>query len=213
MTSSQEYAEKLSEDPSQFYDDEPEESKSAAEAAVNAAAVKVVKKAADVGNEESDEMKKLRADLASMKIEKDKLQKEKDIAVAEVIAVKSAKKKRAPKGLYKAQCDDTMKKINPTLKYIFTNHKGQHREMYMLGLFVKDYTDEAPESDDHDAFKRWLTDNKEYIGLKKQVRKSTNAYASTDTSLNTSLNQTNQTIEESMDEDEDEDEDEEAGAA
>ena len=189
MTSSQEYAEKLSEDPSQFYDD---------------AAVKV---------EESAEVKKLRADLASMKIEKDKLQKEKDIAVAEVIAVKSAKKKRAPKGLYKAQCDDTMKKINPTLKYIFTNHKGQHREMYMLGLFVKDYTDEATESDDHDAFKRWLTDNKEYIGLKKQVRKSTNAYASTDTSLNTSLNQTNQTIEESMDEDEDEDEDEEAGAA
>ena len=219
MTSSQEYAEKLSEDPSQFYDDEPEESKAAAEAAVNAAAVKVVKKAADVGNEESDEMKKLRADLVSMQIEKDALQKEKDIAVAdaanakaEVIAVKSAKKKRAPRGLYKAQCDDTMKKINPTLKYIFTNHKGQHREMYMLGLFVKDYTDEATESDDHDAFKRWLTDNKEYIGLKKQVRKSTNAYASTDTSLNTSL-QTNQTIEESMDEDEDEDEDEEAGAA
>ena len=106
-----------------------------------------------------------------------------------------------------------MKKIKPTIKYISDNHKGQHREMYMLGLFVKDYTDEATESDDHDAFKRWLTDNKEYIGLKKQVRKSTNAYASTDTSLNTSLNQTNQTIEESMDEDEDEDEDEEAGAA
>ena len=185
MTSSQEYAEKLSEDPSQFYDD---------------AAVKV---------EESDEVKKLRADLASMKIEKDKLQKEKDIAVAEVIAVKSAKKKRAPNGMYKAQCDDTMKKINPTLKYIFNNHKEQHRELYMLGLFVKDYADAATESADHDAFKKWLTDNKESIGLKKQVRKSTNAYASTDTSLN----QTNETIEESMDEDEDEDEDEEAGAA
>ena len=206
MTSSQEYAEKLSEDPSQFYDDEPKESKAAAEAAVNAAAVKVVKKAADVGNEESDEMKKLRADLATAKLEAAN-------AKTEVISVKSAKKKRAPKGLYKAQCDDTMKKIKPTIKYISDNHKGQHREMYMLGLFVKDYTDEAPESDDHDAFKRWLTDNKEYIGLKKQVRKSTNAYASTDTSLNTSLNQTNQTIEESMDEDEDEDEDEEAGAA
>ena len=186
--------------------DEPEESKAAAEAAVNAAAAKVVKKAADVGNEESDEMKKLRADLAAAKLEAAN-------AKAEVIAVKSAKKKRAPKGLYKAQCDDTMKKIKPTIKYISDNHKGQHREMYMLGLFVKDYTDEATESDDHDAFKRWLTDNKEYIGLKKQVRKSTNAYASTDTSLNTSLNQTNQTIEESMDEDEDEDEDEEAGAA
>ena len=189
MTSSQEYAEKLSEDPSQFYDD---------------AAVKV---------EESAEVKKLRADLASMKIEKDKLQKEKDIAVAdatnakaEVIAVKAAKKKRAPNGMYKAQCDDTMKKINPTLKYIFTNHKEQHRELYMLGLFVKDYTDAATESADHDAYKRWLSDNKQYIGLKKVSRKSTN------TSTDTSLNQTNETIEESMDEDEYEDEDEEAGA-
>ena len=198
MTSSQEYAEKLSEDPSQFYDDEPEESKAAAEAAVNAAAVKVVKKAADVGNEESDEMKKLRADLAAAKLEAAN-------AKAEVIAVKSAKKKRAPKGLYKAQCDDTMKKINPTLKYIFTNHKEQHRELYMLGLFVKDYTDAATESADHDAYKRWLSDNKQYVGLKKVSRKSTNA------STDTSLNQTNETIEESMDEDEYEDEDEEAG--
>ena len=187
MTSSQEYAEKLSEDPSQFYDD---------------AAVKV---------EESAEVKKLRADLASMKIEKDKLQKEKDIAVAdatnakaEVIAVKAAKKKRAPNGMYKAQCDDTMKKINPTLKYIFNNHKEQHRALYMLGLFVKDYTDDAPESADHDAYKRWLSDNKQYIGLKKVSRKSTNA----------SLNEIsfNETIEESTDEDEDED-GEEAGAA
>ena len=46
--------------------DEPEESKAAAEAAVNAAAAKVVKKAADVCNEEeSDVVKKLRADLAA----------------------------------------------------------------------------------------------------------------------------------------------------
>ena len=195
MTSSQEYAEKLSEDPSQFYDDEPEESKAAAEAAVNAGAVKVVKKAADVGNEESDEMKKLRADLAAAKLEAAN-------AKAEVIAVKSAKKKRAPKGLYKAQCDDTMKKINPTLKYIFTNHKEQHRELYMLGLFVKDYTDAATESADHDAYKRWLSDNKQYVGLKKVSRKSTNA----------SLNEIsfNETIEESTDEEEEEDED--AGA-
>ena len=180
--------------------DEPEESKAAAEAAVNAAAAKVVKKAADVGNEESDEMKKLRADLAAAQLDAAN-------AKAEVIAVKSAKKKRAPKGLYKAQCDDTMKKINPTLKYIFNNHKEQHREMYMLGLFVKDFADALPESDDHDAFKKWLTDNKESLGLKKQVRKAPNA------STDTSLNQTNETIEESMDEDEDEDEDEEAGAA
>ena len=171
--------------------DEPEESKAAAEAAVNAAAAKVVKKAADadVGNEEeSDVVKKLREDLAAAQLDAAN-------AKAEVIAVKSAKKKRAPKGLYKAQCDDTMKKIKPTIKYIDTNHKGQHREMYMLGLFVKDFADALPENDDHDAFKKWLTDNKESLGLKKMTRKSTNATL-------------NETIEESMDEDEDE----EAGA-
>ena len=192
-----EYAEQIAEDPSDFVDDEPEESKAAAEAVVNAAAAKVVKKASDAGvvnDEESDEMKKLRADLAAAQLEAAN-------AKAEVIAVKSAKKKRAPKGLYKAQCDDTMKKINPTLKYIFTNHKEQHRELYMLGLFVKDYTDAATESPDHDAYKRWLSDNKQYVGLKKVSRKSTNA----------SLNEIsfNETIEESTDE---EDEDEEAGA-
>ena len=190
MTSSQEYAEKLSEDPSQFYDDEPEESKTAA--------VKV---------EESDEMKKLRAALAAAQLDAANAKTEAANAKAEVIAVKSAKKKRAPKGLYKAQCDDTMKKIQPTIDYIATKHKGKHREMYMLGLFVKDFADALSESDDHDAFKKWLTDNKESLGLKKMTRKATNA------STDTSLNQTNETIEESMDEDEDEDEDEEAGAA
>ena len=148
--------------------DEPEESKAAAEAAVNAAAAKVVKKAADadVGNEEeSDVVKNLRADLAAAQI---------DVAnvKVEVIAVKSDKKKRDPKGF----------------------------EMYMLGLFVKDFTDALSESDDHDAYKKWLTDNKEYLGLKKQVRKSTNS----------SFNEIsfNEPIEESTDEDDDE----EAGA-
>ena len=199
MTSSQEYAEKLSEDPSQFYDDEPKESK--------VAAVKV---------EESDEVKKLRAalaaaqlDAANAKTEAANAKTEAANAKAEVIAVKSAKKKRAPKGLYKAQCDDTMKNIQPTIDYIATKHKGNHREMYMLGLFVKDFADALSESDDHDAFKKWLTDNKESLGLKKMTRKATNA--STDTSLNTSLNQTNETIEESMDEDEDEEDDDDEG--
>eukprot|EP00001_Collodictyon_triciliatum_P163672 28817_2 len=193
MTPSQEYAEKLAEDPSQFYDHEPEESKAAAEAAVNAAAVKVV-----VNAEESDEMKKLRADLAAAKLETANAKLDAANAKAEVIAVKSAKKKRAPKGLYKAQCDDTMKKINPTLKYIFNNHKEQHRELYMLGLFVKDYADAATESADHDAYKKWLTDNKETLGLKKQVRKSTDAVTLFDTSMN-------ETIEESMDEEDEDD--------
>ena len=154
---SQEYAEKLAEDPSQFYDDEPEESKAAAKAAKKAADVKVaVQAAAGAGadnEEESDLVKQLRAELAA----------------------KSAKKQRAPKGLYQSQCVDTMKKIKPTLKYILDTHKDQHRELYMIGLFVKDYPDAVPENDDHDAYKRWLTDNKESIGLKKQTRKSTGA--------------------------------------
>ena len=122
--------------------DEPEESKAEVEVAVNAASAKVVKKAADadVGNEEeSDVVKKLRDTLAVAQLDSVN-------AKAEVIAVKSAKKKRAPKGLYKAQCDDTMKKIQPTIDYIATKHKGKHREMYMLGLFVKDFADALSES-------------------------------------------------------------------
>ena len=182
---SQEYAEKLAEDPSQFYDDEPEESKAAAKAAKKAADVKVaVQAAAGAGadnEEESDLVKQLRAELAA----------------------KSAKKQRAPKGLYQSQCVDTMKKIKPTLKYILDTHKDQHRELYMIGLFVKDYTDAVPESDDHDAYKRWLTDNKEFIGLKKQTRKSTGA---DNVSMTSSMALSDMTL------NDDEDESEDAGA-
>jgi hypothetical protein len=132
--------------------DEPEESK-AAKDAVKAAAGKVaVQAAAGAGvdpEEESDLVKQLRAELA---------------------AAKSAKK-RAPKGLYKTQCEDEIKKIKPTIKYIKDKH-DVHLECYMLGLFLKDITDDLPESDDHDAYKRCLTDNKEFFGLKKQPRKS-----------------------------------------
>ena len=149
-----EYYEMLADDPSDFIT-EPEESK-AAKDAVKAAAGKVaVQAAAGAGadnEEESDLVKKLRAELAAAN-------------------AKSSKKTRAPKGLYKTQCDDATKKIKPTIKYIKDNH-NVHRECYMLGLFLKDITDALPESDDHEAFKRWLTDNKEYIGLKKQTRKS-----------------------------------------
>ena len=84
---------------------------------------------------------------------------------------KSAKKTRDPKGLYKTQCDDAMKKIKPTIKNIKDNH-NVHRECFMLGLHLKDITDALPESDDHEAYKRWLTDNKTFVGLKKQTRKS-----------------------------------------
>jgi hypothetical protein len=84
--------------------------------------------------EESDLVKKLRAELAAAN-------------------AKSAKKTRAPKGLYKTQCEDAIKKIKPTIKYIKDNH-NVHRECFMLGLFLKDITDDLPESDDHDAYKR-----------------------------------------------------------
>ena len=83
MTSSQEYAEKLSEDPSQFYDDEPEESKAAAKAAVNAAAGKVAKEAAPTAKKAADakvaaaQAKRFQAALAE-KAAKDAAQKEID---------------------------------------------------------------------------------------------------------------------------------------
>ena len=83
MTSSQEYAEKLSEDPSQFYDDEPEESKAAAKTAVNAAAGKVAKEAAPTAKKAADakvataQEKRFQAALAE-KAAKDAAQKEID---------------------------------------------------------------------------------------------------------------------------------------
>ena len=159
MTPSQEYAEKLAEDPSQFYDDEPEESKAAAKAAKKAADVKVaVQAAAGAGadnEEESDLVKQLRAEFAAAN-------------------AKSAKK-RAPKGLYKTKCDDALKNIKPTIKYIFDKHKDEHLDLYLLGLYIKDFENRLTEDDDHDGFKKWLTDNKESIGLKKQTRKSIGA--------------------------------------
>ena len=153
---SQEYAEKLAEDPSQFYDDEPEESKAAAKAAKKAADVKVaVQVAAGAGadnEEESDLVKQLRAELAA--------------------ANSKSAKKRAPKGLYKTKCDDALKNIKPTIKYIFDKHKDEHLDLYLLGLYIKDFENRLTEDDDHDGFKKCLTDNKESIGLKNQTRKS-----------------------------------------
>jgi hypothetical protein len=158
--------------------DEPEESKTAAEAAVNAAASKVAKKV------DADDYAKIVAENKKLK---------------EELAVKSAKKTRAPKGLYKTQCSAVTKKIAPTIKYIKDNH-NVHLECYMLGLYLKDITDDLPESNDHEAYKRWLSDNKEFYGLKKQTRKSdvgaTNvSFALGDLTLD----------QDTMDEDEDED--------
>jgi len=149
-----EYYEAVADEPSDFIT-EPEESKAAKDAVKAAAGKVVVQAAAGAGadnEEESDLVKKLRAELAAAN-------------------AKAAKKTRAPKGLYKTQCDAVTKKIAPTIKYIKDNH-NVHLECYMLGLYLKDITDALPESNDHEAFKRRLSDNKEFYGLKKQTRKS-----------------------------------------
>jgi len=166
--------------------DEPGESK-AAKAAVKAAAGKVAMQAAAGAGADNEEesalVKQLRAELAAAN-------------------AKSAKKPRAPKGFYKTQCDNATKKIKPTIKYIKDNH-NVHLECYMLGLYLKDIIDDLPESDDHDAFKRWLTDNKQFYGLKKQPRKS----GADSTNVSMALGDL------SLDQDSiNEDEDEEAGA-
>ncbi len=93
---------------------------------------------------------------------------------------KSVKKTSDPKGLYKTECDDAMKKINPTIKYFKDNH-NVHRDCYMLGFYLKDITDVLPESADHETYKRWLTDNKEFVGLKKQTRTSVTPVSSAGT--------------------------------
>ena len=90
-----------------------------------------------------------------------------------------AAKMRTPKGLYKSQCEGALKKIETTIKYIEDKHKDEHRELYLLGLYVKDFENRLPfDSQEHDAFKNWLTDNKLSIGLKKQTRKSVTPAAS-----------------------------------
>ncbi len=117
-----EYYEMLADDPSEFITD-PEESK-ATKDAVKAAADKVAMQAAagaGVDNEEESELVK-------------KLMPELDAANA-----KSAKK-RDPKGSYKTKCDEVLKNIKPTIKYIFDNHKDEHLDLCLLGLYVKDLT-------------------------------------------------------------------------
>ena len=161
------YYETLSEDPSDLIINEPEESK-AAKDAVKAAAGKVAVQAAagaDVPVQVPPTQKEIEEFMARMTTE----DKER-VLVAH--GVSPAAKKRAPKGLYKTQCDDALKKIETTIKYIEDKHKDEHRELYLLGLYVKEFENRLTESDDHDAFKNWLTDHKESIGLTKQTRKS-----------------------------------------
>ena len=138
---------------------------------------KVAKDAVKVAQAPPTE-KEIEAFMARMTIE------DKDRALG---AYTPAAKKRAPKGLYKTQCDDALKKIETTIKYIEDKHKDEHRELYLLGLYVKDFENRLPfDSQEHDAFKNWLTDNKLSIGLKKQTRKSVTPAASPAVSKNVS---------------------------
>ena len=140
--------------------DEPEESKAAAKAAKKAADIKVAVQAAPT-------QKEIDAFVARMNPD------DKDRVLVAMGVSPAAKKTRAPKGAYKTKCDDALKNINPTIQYIFDKHQDEHLDLYLLGLYVKDFENRLTEDDDHDGFKKWLTDNKESIGLKKQMRKST----------------------------------------
>ena len=171
--------------------DEPGESK-AAKAAVKAADAKVAKKAADAKEKNFQDAIAQKAVVDAAQKEIDDIlaglkpdQKAKLLAAQGVVATPVDAKKRAPKGAHKTKCDDALEKIKPTIKYIEDIHT-EHVELFLLGLFVKDRTDALPESDDHDAFKHWLTDNKESMGLKKQTRKSVTPAASPAVSKNVS---------------------------
>jgi hypothetical protein len=160
------YYESLSEDPSDLIN-EPEESKDAKDAVQDADGKVAVQAAAgaDVPAQAAPTQKEIADFMARMTPE------DKDRVLVAYGVLPAVKKTRVPKGLYKTQCDAVTKKIASTIKYIKDNH-NVHLECYMLGLYLKDITDALPESNDHEAFTRWLSDNKECYGLKKQSRKS-----------------------------------------
>ena len=165
-----EYYEAVADEPSDFIDDGPEEGKVAAKAAKKAADGKVAAQAAPTQKEIDDFMARMTPE------DKDR-----------VLGAYTPAKKRAPKGAHKTKCDDALKNIKPTLEYIKDNHKDEHLELFLLGLFVKDIENGLPfDSAEHDAFKHWLTDNKLSIGLKKQTRKSVTPAASPAVSKNVS---------------------------
>jgi hypothetical protein len=173
------YYEAVADEPSDFIDDGPEEGKVAAKAAKKAADGKVAVQAADgkVAVQAAPTQKEIDDFMARMTTE------DKD----RVLAAYTPVKKRAPKGAHKTKCDEALKNIKPTIKYIFDNHKDEHLDLYLLGLYVKDFESRLPfDSAEHDAFKHWLTDNKLTIGLKKQTRKSVTPAASPAGSKNVS---------------------------
>jgi hypothetical protein len=178
------YYEAVADEPSDFIDDGPEEATAATKATKKDADVKVAKKAAEVKEKNFLDAIAQKAVVDAAQKEIDDIQagmnpdqKARMLTAYGVIddakAATTSAKKRAPKGLYKTQCDDVLKKIETTIKYIEDKHKDEHRELYLLGLYVKEFESRVPfDRAEHDAFKNWLTDNKVSIGLTKQTRKS-----------------------------------------
>ena len=181
--------------------DEPEESKAAAEAAVNAAAVKVVKKAADVCNEEeSDEMKKLRADLAAAQL---------------ALAAKSAPLPRV-KYDHETTKKNLVKNTAPVRALMETHKNDYYAAFYMWTLaahFMSLHNINEPENkvkkNAHAAFVKYFKKYQHEHGLPP----ATPLTAGSKTSSRTATRAASVIDEGSMDEDDVEDdvEDEEAG--
>ena len=174
--------------------DEPEESKAAAEAAVNAAAAKVVKKAADVCNEEeSDVVKKLRADLAAAQL---------------ALAAKSAPRKKV-----KYDHETTKKNLvknTASVRALMETHKNDYYAAYYMWTlsahFMSLHNINEPENktkkNAHAAFVKYFKKYQHEHGLPP----ATPLIAGSKTSSRTASKAASVIDEGSMDEDEDEDE-------
>ena len=182
--------------------DEPEESKAAAEAAVNAAAVKVVKKAADVCNEEeSDLVKKLRADLADTHL---------DVAnaKAETLAAKSAPLPRV-KYDHETTKKNLVKNTAPVRALMETHKNDYYAAFYMWTLaahFMSLHNINEPENkvkkNAHAAFVKYFKKYQHEHGLPP----ATPLTAGSKTSSRTATRAASVIDEGSMDEDDVEDE-------
>ena len=180
--------------------DEPEESKAAAEAAVNAAAAKVVKKAADVCNEEeSDVVKKLRADLAAAQL---------------ALAAKSAPLPRV-KYDHETTKKNLVKNTAPVRALMETHKNDYYAAFYMWTLaahFMSLHNINEPENklkkNAHAAFVKYFKKYQHEHGLPPATPSS----AGSKTSSRAASRAASVIDEGSMDEDEDEDEEAGAGA-
>ena len=180
--------------------DEPEESKAAAEAAVNAAAAKVVKKAADVCNEEeSDVVKKLRADLAAAQL---------------ALAAKSAPLPRV-KYDHETTKKNLVKNTAPVRALMETHKNDYYAAFYMWTLaahFMSLHNINEPENkikkNAHAAFTKYFKKYQHEHGLPPATPSS----AGSKTSSRTASRAASVIDEGSMDEDESADEEAGAGA-